>query len=119
MGNNAYLKKQQEMKQHYLDVGERFGMQKMWDFVQIVLNNPKVMDRDTFGEKRLEKIYEGLKETAAEYHIAFTDDKEADCCQEKLDGKLREIWKDKTLPFYERYPELKQFKYDKPKKGWK
>ena len=35
-----------------------------------------------------------------------------------MDGLLREVWGDKTLPFYERYPEIKKIRYDKAKKGW-
>ena len=38
--------------------------------------------------------------------------------QEELDRCLREIWGEDLVPFYERYDELKKFKYDKAKKGW-
>ena len=117
-GNNAYLRKQQAVNQGFLDLGEQIATQKMWDYIQIVLRDPKVMGKDTFGPKRLAKIYTALKEMKDEYHTAFTSDKEADYYQEKLDSQLREIWKDKTLPFYERYPDIKKIKYDKPKKGW-
>lgn len=119
MGKNGYLEKQRAMHQGFLDVGEQFGTQKMWDYMQIVLRNPKIMKKDTFGPKRLAIIYEGLKEVAKEYHTAFTADKEADYYQEKLDAQLREIWRDKTVPFYERYPDLKKITYEKARKGWK
>ena len=115
---NAYLQKRQNEHQAYLDVGEQFGMQKMWDYIQIVLHDPAVMGKDTFGEKRLCKIFDAMKVVSSEYHTAFTPDKEADYYQEKLDAQLREIYGDKMLPFYERYPELKRITYDKPKKGW-
>lgn len=118
MGKNDYLAKQRAMQQGFLDMGEQFGTQKMWDYLQIVLRDPKVVGRDTFGSKRLAKVYEGLKAVASEYHTAFTADKEADYYQEKLDAQLREIWKDETVPFYERYPDLKKIKYDKARKGW-
>lgn len=119
MGKNGYLQKRQAMNQGFLDVGEQLGMQKMWDYIQIVLRDPDIMGRDTFGETRLEKIHEGLKVVADEYHTAFTDDKEADYYQEKMDRKLKEIWGDKLSPFYERYPQLKKLGYDKARKGWK
>ena len=115
---NAYLQRRQNEHQAYLDVGEQFGMQKMWDYIQIVLHDPAVMGKDTFGEKRLCKIFDAMKVVSSEYHTAFTPDKEADYYQEKLDAQLREIYGDKMLPFYERYPELKRITYDKPKKGW-
>ena len=116
---NSYLEKQRAMQQGFLDVGEQFGLQKMWDYVQIVLHDPKVMGKDTFGAERLDKIFQALKTVADEYHIAFTNDKEADYYQEMLDRQIRDIWGDKTMPFYERYPELKQVRYDKAMKGWK
>lgn len=118
MGNNAYLKRQQEVNQGFLDLGEQIATQKMWDYIQIVLRDPKVMGKDTFGPTRLAKVYGALKEMKDQYHVAFTADKEADYYQEKLDSQLREVWKDKTLPFYERYPDLKKIKYDKARKGW-
>lgn len=118
MGKNGYLEKQRAVQQGFLDVGEQFGMQKMWDYVQIVLRDPEIMGKDTFGAKRLAKVFDGLKAVASDYHTAFTADKEADYYQEKLDAQLREIWKDKTVPFYGRYPDLKKIKYDKPRKGW-
>ena len=119
MAKKDYLDRQRAMYQGLLDVGERLGMQKMWDYVQIVLHNPKVMSKDTFGEERLNNIFEELKVMADEYHTAFTTDKEADYYQEMLDRQLRDIYGDKTMPFYERYPELKQVRYDKAMKGWK
>lgn len=119
MGKNDYLAKQRAMQQGFLDVGEQFGMQKMWDFLQLALRNPNVMKKDIFGRSRLEPIYEELKRLADEYSIAFTMDKEADYKQEQLDAQLREIWGDDLAPFCERYPELKKIDYGKSKKGWK
>lgn len=29
-GHNAFLQRQEEVKQHYFDVGQEIGMQKMW-----------------------------------------------------------------------------------------
>lgn len=118
MAKNDFLAKQRAMQQGFLEVGEMFGIQKMWDYLQLVLHDPNVMGKDTFGQERLKKVYEAMKALTEEYSKAFTTDKEADYYQEKMDRKLREIWGDKTLPFYERYPDLKKVKYDKPKKGW-
>ena len=57
---NAYLQKRESEKQTFLDVGEQFGMQKMWDYVQIALHDPEVMGRDTFGENRLCKLFDAF-----------------------------------------------------------
>ena len=118
MAKNDYHQRQRAVHQGFLDAGEQLGMQKMWDYVQIALHDPEVMGRDTFGENRLCKLFDALKKIADVYHTAFTPDKEADYYQEKLDAQLREIYGDKALPFYERYPEMKRITYDKPRKGW-
>jgi hypothetical protein len=119
MGKNDYLAKQRAMQQGFLDVGEQFGMQKMWDYVQIGLRNTKVTGAVPFGRGQFERLYAFIKECADEYHIAFTLDVEADYMQEKMDTNLREIWGDDLVPFCERYPELKKIDYGKSKKGWK
>lgn len=116
---NAYLKRQTAIHQKYLDIGEEMGMQKMWDYVQIVLRDPDIMGKDVFGAERLKKIFEGLKEVSSYYHTAFTDDKEADWYQEKMDSQLREVWGKELSPFFERYPYIKQLGYDKPRKNWR
>lgn len=118
MAKNNFLKKQKSLQQGFLEVGETIGIQKMWDYFQLTLTDPVVMGKDTFGQKRLDKIYQNMKRLLDEYHTAFTADKEADYYQEKLDANLRRIWKDKTVPFYERYPDIIKMKYEKAKKGW-
>ena len=118
MAKNDYLAKQRSMQQQFLDVGESFGIQKMWDYMQITLRDPAVMGKDVFGKERLTRIYANMKKLVDEYHVAFTNDKEADYYQEKLDAQLREIWGDELVTFYDRYPQLRKIKYDKKQKGW-
>ncbi len=119
MKKDNYLARQEAMKQGFLDVGEEMGMQKMWDYLQIVLRDPKVMGKDVFGRKRLENLYKALTETANRYAKAFSGHKEADYCQEQLDSELAEVWGKDLVPFQERYPYLKKQNYEKAKKGWK
>lgn len=119
MSKHDFLARQRDMQQGFLEVGEKFGLQKMWDYIQLVLRDPAIMGKDTFGPKRLEKVFEGLKKMADEYQVAFTNDKEADYYQELLDRQLKVIWGDKALCFYDRYPQIKHIKYDKARKGWK
>ena len=116
---NTYLERQRERDQKFLDAGERMGIQKMWDYMQIALRDPKIMGKDVFGRKRLEKLFFETKELAEYFHTAFTDDKEADLVQRDMDAALREIWGDDLSPFYDRYPELKKLGYDKSRKNWR
>lgn len=115
---NAYLQKQDQIRQKHLDVGEEMGMQKMWDYIQIALRDPEIMGKDTLGRKRLEKVYRKCQELANYYHDAFTMDVEADCRQKELDGHLGEIWGEDMCPFFERYPYVKKIGYNKPQNGW-
>lgn len=52
-----FLKKQRAIQQGMLDVGMDTGFQKCWDLLQIVLHDPKVMGKDTFGKKRMGNGY--------------------------------------------------------------
>lgn len=117
-GKNTYLERQRACNQAFLDAGEEMGLQKMWDYVQIALRDLKIMGKDVFGRARLEKLYKKCGELASRYHTAFTRDKEADCCQEEMDARLREVWGGDLSTFYERYPQLKKMDYGKREKGW-
>ena len=119
MGENGYLKRQKASRQAILDIGEQMGCQKMWDYVQMALSDPELMGKDTFGRGRIEKLFAAVHKLADEYHTAFTDDKEADYYQEKMDARLREKWGEDLAPFRERYPYIKQMGYEKARKGWK
>lgn len=119
MAKNDFLARQKARDQALFEAGERIGMQRMWDAMQLALRNPEIVGKDTMGRKRLEKVYEGTKQEIAKYHKAFTKDVEADYLQEKMDQALGEIWGEDLTPFHERYSELKQYGYDKAQKGWK
>ena len=116
---NAYLERQRQRDQAFLDAGERMGIQKMWDYIQIALRNPKIVNKDVHGRERLEKLFNGTKELADYFHTAFTDDVEADRVQRDLDAALREIWGEDLVPFYDRYPEIKDLGYNKSRKNWR
>ena len=119
MAKGDYLDRKRKEQQVWLDIGEQMGMQKMWDYVQKSLTDPKVMSTHVLNKARLEKVYKDTAVTADYFHLAFTDDKEADVRQEELDSILREIWQDELSTFYERYPFIKEISYKKGKKDWK
>ena len=116
---NTYLERQRQRDQAFLDAGERMGIQKMWDYMQIALRDPEIMGKDVFGRKRLEKVFYETKKLADYFHTAFTDDVEADRVQRDLDAALREIWGDDLSPFHERYPEIRDLGYNKSRKNWR
>lgn len=120
MAKNDFQERQRKMQQTYLDIGEEMGVQKAWDYIQILLRNPKVVGKkNIFGKRRMKIAYEELSKIADYYKKAFSDDKEADYKQEELDGVLREIWEDDLVPFKERYPYIRQTDYSKAKKSWR
>ena len=118
MAKSDYLEKQKQMQQYYFENGEAVGFQRCLDYMQALLRNPEYVGKDTFGRKRWEILYKGLKECDKTFGDAFTHGVNADYCQEKLDANIREIFGDDTLPFAERYPMFRTVKYDKAKKGW-
>ena len=117
MGKNL-IKRQNAFYQKYFDVGEEIGIQKICDYLACVLKDPRFMGKDTFGRKRMDKVFEGLRFYVDLYGVCFTDDKEADYMQEQLDSQQKEAWDDDFQPFFERYPYLKQISYRKHRKGW-
>ena len=121
MAKNAFMQKQLAIQQGMLDVGMDTGFQKCWDLIQIVLHDPKVMGKDTFGKKRIKEIYWAMKELERVLGTAWlpTLSNDADVRQRDLDALLGEIWGEELQTFYERYPYVKKPDYSKPKKSWR
>lgn len=115
---NDLIKQLKERDRKTFSAGLYMGMQIAADYFQIALRDPSVMGKDTFGRKRIEKINEKTMELDDYFNTAFSSHVEAERYQEEMDRLLREIYGDDLVPFNERYPNLKNIKYDKPKKGW-
>ena len=114
---NAFLAKQEAIKQRCFEAGCDITAQQFFDYLCIVLNDPEVMGKDTFGANRLNKIHEALKQTDKFFSEAFVNSQESDYYQEKLDAALQQIFGE-IQPFGKRYPYLKEWDYNKPiKKG--
>ncbi len=107
MKKNWYLQKQRTRDQVNRDVASETERQYMVDLMCLVLNDPKIMGRDTFGAKRLARIVAGLNVAYAEWYDALTNSDEADYYRVKLDEHLQTILHDKLVPFEERYPWIK------------
>lgn len=120
MGKN-FAQKQKEAYQFFLDTGMDTGFQKCWDLLQIVLHDPDVMGKDTFGVDRIKKIYWAMKDLEKVLGTAWlpTQKNDADVRQRDLDALLKEIWGDELCPFSERYPYVKNPDYTKANKRWR
>lgn len=116
-----FLKKQRAIQQGMLNVGMDTGFQKCWDLLQIALHDPKVMGKDTFGKKRIKKIYWAMKELEKDLGRAWLPSlyNDADVQQRNLDALLKEIWEDELCPFDKRYPCVKKPDYSKGNKNWR
>lgn len=119
MGKNDYLARRDEDRQKFFNVGEEMGIQKAWDYIQIVLRDPEVMGKNVMGVNKLKKVYTKLAEVAEHYKFAFSDHVEADFYQEELDRVLKEIWGDELVVFKDRYPYIKEASYSRGKKAWR
>lgn len=112
-----YAQRVADDRQKFLSVGTDFGCQMMADYVAIALNDPDVMGSNTLGEERLQRLFEKVHEIDRFYDEAFTSSPEADVMQEKLDARLQQIYKKgEFVPFMERYPFIKQFRYGRKKR---
>ena len=61
MAKNDFIRKRNERDQAFFDAGERIGMQKMWDYVQLSLRDPVVVGRATFGKERRRRLCYRIK----------------------------------------------------------
>ena len=116
---NAYLQKQEMQQQQFLNVGMDTGFQKCWDLLQIVLHDPEVMGKDTFGKGRIKKAYLAMKKLEHDLGKAWLTEVDSDVCQRDLDSALREIWGDELCPFEDRYPYIRKPDYNHGKKKWR
>lgn len=117
MAVNAYLNQMSQIRQECFVAGCEITAQQMFDLLCLVLNDPEIMGRDTFGAKRLVKIRKALYDREKLYHDAWTFTEESDYLQEKLDAALREIFGENAEKFSERYPLCKTWNYNKRRKG--
>jgi hypothetical protein len=115
MGNkpNPYIAKQKEKQQQCFEAGCDITAQQFFDYLCIVLNDPNVMGKDVFGENRIKKVHEALKEVDRHYSEAFVNSQESDYYQSKLDAELIQIFGE-IDPFEKRYPYIKTWNYNKP-----
>ena len=115
---NAFLEKQEKEKKFYLDVGVRFGRQQILDMISLVLRDPEIMGKDTFGKDRLLKVIKGIDKYIDKYQPAWERKEDTDYYRSKLDDALADAYGPGLHDtFMKRYEYSPEFDYVKGK--WK
>lgn len=117
MAVSGYLEKKRNREQALMDVATESGMQRVVDYLTLVLHDPQYMGSDTFGRERIDRVIAGITACDKEFADAYTTKPEADVAQDRLDRGLREVYGDELQPFAERQPYIKQLGY-KARKEW-
>ena len=116
MAKNDFATRLQEAKRQWLLIGMDFAEQRIFDMMCLILHDPDVMGKDTFGGERLRKLHKALSEAEERWKEAWLHTPESDWYQEKLDAQLKEIFGE-IVPFEKRYPYQKQWDYNRKLKG--
>ena len=118
MAKSDFLAQQRATQQAFFDAGLKSGRQQILDMVSLVLRDPDIMGKDTFGKDRLLKVVKGVGEYIDKYQPAWQRTDETDYYRAKLDDALAEAYgeglHDSFLQRYEYAPE-----YDYKKGKWK
>lgn len=108
---SGYLKRKKIEIGAYQQAEKETYIQFMSDMFQIALNDPDVMGKDVLGEARIKRVVEAASKNFDTFHGALENILEADYFQEKLDSRLGRIFKEKLVPFVDRYPWIKRQVY--------
>ena len=118
MAKNDFLTRQAETQRAFFEAGVRSGRQQILDMVSLVLRDPEIMGKDTFGKERLLKVVKGVGEYIDVYNLAWQKHDDTDYWRYKLDAALAQAYgddlHDSFLKRYECAPE-----YDYMKGKWK
>ena len=118
MAKNEFLARQKALQRGYFDAGLQSGRQQIIDMVSLVLRDPEIMGKDTFGKDRLLKVVQGIGKYIDKYQKAWEKSDETDYYQKKLDDALAEAYGEGLADsFYKRYQFAPEFDYTKGK--WK
>lgn len=109
MGKNGYLQRQRNTVNVYRQAEKETYIQFMTDTLILTLNNPTVMGKDVFGEKRIKKVVEAWGKVFDKFHGALEKGDEQDFWQVKLDMNLMGVLGEKDfVPFAKRYEWVKE-----------
>lgn len=118
MAKNDFLLRQKQMQRAYFQAGLQSGRQQIMDMMSLVLRDPEIMGKDTFGKDRLIKVVTGIGKYIDLYQPAWEKSDEADYYQKKLDTALAEAYGEGLHDsFFKRYEFAPEYDYQKGK--WK
>ena len=118
MGKNGFLERQKATQRAYFEAGLQSGRQQIMDMMTLVLRDPEIMGKDTFGKERLLKVVKGIGEYIDYYQKAWEKHDETDYYQKKMDDALAEAYGEgMTDSFFKRYEFAPEFDYMRGK--WK
>ena len=114
MAKKDFLARQAETNKAYFTAGLQCGRQQIIDMMSLVLRDPDIMGKDTFGKDRLLKVVMGIGEYIDTYQKAWEKDDETDYYRAKLDDALAQAYgeglHDSFLKRYDVAPEYDYFK---------
>ena len=116
MAKNDFLARQAATQRAFFEAGLQSGRQQILDMVSLVLRDPDIMGKDTFGKDRLLKVVKGVSHYIDIYEKAWQKDDETDYYRVKLDAALAEAYGEKLHDsFLQRYEYLPDYDYKKGK----
>ena len=118
MAKNDFLSRQAAIQMGFFSAGVQSGRQQIIDMFSLVLRDPEIMGKDTFGKDRLLKVIKGIGSYLDVYNLAWQKHDETDYWRAKLDAALAEAYGEKLHDsFLERYDTAPEYDYVKGK--WK
>lgn len=96
---NAYLAKRAERETTIM----MWGIQLAFDAMTLVLNDPEVMGKDVFGEKRFNRLCKAISAKGKEILPGLSRKVNASHVRRLVDDELRKICKSSFIPWEERY----------------
>lgn len=103
MPKNTYASRLKQAQARREMIVKLWTAQLCLDAMTLVLNDPAVMGKDTFGATRIKKVGDAFSEKFAEIYPALTKDVEADYLRDKLDEALKKINGDGFPAWSDRY----------------
>lgn len=100
---NAYLARQEEKRRQMDYITRAWAHQVDFDAIAIVLGDPAVMGKDTFGEKRMNRIFDALNEVIPEIERGLVRTVEASYVRAQTDRELKKKRRGSFFPWEERY----------------
>lgn len=115
---NKYIAERDAVRREFFNIGLKCGRQQIIDMVSLVLRDPEIMGKDTFGKDRLLKVVKGIGAYIDKFQPAWEKNDETDYYRAKLDAALAEAYGEGLHDsFLKRYEFAPEFDYQKGK--WK